>query len=43
MMEMVIDPKVAAAAVPGCKDMPDCMDKLDMDGVGCGVVFSRVN
>lgn len=42
IMEFVIDDKVARAAVPGCRDMADCMDRLDMDAVGCGASFKRV-
>ena len=42
ILEFVIDNKVAKLAVPGCKDVPDCMDKLDMDGVGCGAKFEKV-
>jgi len=43
VLEFVIDKKVAAAAVPGCRDTADCMDRLGMDGVGCGAVFSKVS
>ena len=42
IVELVIDPKVSKAAVPGCADVADCMDKLDMDCVSCGVQFSPV-
>ncbi len=42
VLEFVIDEKVARAAVPGCKDVADCMDRLDMDGVGCGAFFRKV-
>ena len=41
VVEFVIDEKVARAAVPGCRDVADCMDRLDMDGVGCGAFFAR--
>lgn len=41
IIEFVIDPNVARAAVPGCTDTSDCKDKLGMDSVGCGVVFER--
>ena len=34
--EFLIDLKVAQAAVPGARDASDCMDRLDMDAVGCG-------
>ena len=42
VVEFVVDEKVAAAAVPGCRDVADCMDRLNMDGVGCGARFRRV-
>ena len=42
VVEFVIDPKVARAAVPGCRDVADCMDRLGMDGVGCGACFESV-
>jgi uroporphyrinogen decarboxylase len=42
VLEFVVDEKVARAAVPGCRDVADCMDRLDMDGVGCGAFFERV-
>jgi uroporphyrinogen decarboxylase len=42
VVEFLIDPKVMSKAVPGAKDMADGMDKLDMDGVGCGAVFHKV-
>lgn len=42
IMEFVIDPKIARAAVPGCIDVADCMDRLDMDAVGCGACFEPV-
>jgi uroporphyrinogen decarboxylase len=41
-LEFVVDEKVARAALPGCRDAADCMDRLDMDGVGCGAQFKRV-
>ena len=34
--------KVARAALPDCRDAADCMDRLGMDGVGCGATFARV-
>lgn len=43
IVEFVIDEKVARAAVPGCLDVADCMDRLDMDGVGCGAHFAKVD
>ena len=42
VLEFVIDEKIARVAVPGCRDAADCMDRLDMDGVGCGAQFKRV-
>ncbi len=42
VLEFVVDEKVARAAVPGCRDVADCMDRLDMDGVGCGAFFAKV-
>lgn len=42
VLEFVVDEKVARAAVPGCRDVADCMDRLDMDGVGCGAWFAKV-
>ncbi len=43
VLEFVVDEKVARAAVPGCRDVADCMDRLDMDSVGCGASFARVS
>ena len=42
IVEFVIDPKVAKSAVPDCVDMADCMDRLNMDAVSCGVQFAPV-
>ncbi|MDD4869391.1 MAG: uroporphyrinogen decarboxylase family protein [Kiritimatiellae bacterium] len=42
VIEFVVDEKVAKAAVPGCRDVADCMDQLDMDNVGCGAYFETV-
>ena len=42
VLEFVIDDRVGKAAVPGCRDVFDCMDRLDMDGVGCGPVYEHV-
>jgi uroporphyrinogen decarboxylase len=42
VLEFVVDARVARAAVPGCRDVADCMDQLDMDGVGCGARFEVV-
>jgi uroporphyrinogen decarboxylase len=40
-LEFVVDEKVARAAVPGCLDVADALDRLGMDGVGCGAAFRR--
>lgn len=42
VVEFVIDEKVARAAVPDCRDVADCMDRLNMDCVGCGAFFAKV-
>lgn len=42
VLEFVVDEKVARAAVPGCRDVADCLDRLDLDGVGCGARFETV-
>lgn len=42
VVEFVIDPRVAQAATPGCRDMAECMDRLDMDAVACGSSFAMV-
>ena len=42
VVELLIDPKVAKGAVPESSDVADCMDRLDMDAVSCGVAFSPV-
>ncbi|OGV82411.1 MAG: hypothetical protein A3K19_04050 [Lentisphaerae bacterium RIFOXYB12_FULL_65_16] len=42
VVEFLIDPRVAAKAVPGCLDPADCMDKLGMDAVACGARFQQV-
>ena len=41
VVEFVIDEKVARSALPDCRDVADCMDRLDMDGVCCGAYFAR--
>jgi uroporphyrinogen decarboxylase len=43
VLEFVVDEKVARAAVPGCLDVADAMDRLGMDGVGCGARFETVS
>ena len=43
VMEFVVDEKVADASVPGCLDVADCMDKLEMDTVGCAPCFNIVS
>jgi uroporphyrinogen decarboxylase len=42
VLEFVVDEKVARAAVPGCRDVADCLDRLNMDAVGCGASFPPV-
>ena len=42
VLEFVVDEKVARKAVPGCADVADALDRLAMDGVGCGAHFRRV-
>jgi uroporphyrinogen decarboxylase len=42
VLEFVVDEQVARAAVPGCRDVADCLDQLDLDGVGCGARFEVV-
>lgn len=41
ILEFLIDEKVAFQAVPDCKDVSDCMDQLDLDGVSCGAFFDK--
>jgi uroporphyrinogen decarboxylase len=43
ILEFLIDKKVAKAAMPECIDVPDFMDKIDLDGVGCGAVFEKTH
>jgi uroporphyrinogen decarboxylase len=43
VVEFVVDQKVARAAVPGCRDVADCMDQLGLDNVGCGAYFAVVS
>jgi uroporphyrinogen decarboxylase len=42
VLEFVIDEKVWRRAVPEATDAGDAMDRLGMDGVGCGARFRRV-
>lgn len=42
ILEFVVDEKVARAAVPGCRDAADAMDRLDLDAVCCGAHFLHV-
>lgn len=42
VVEFLIDPRVAAVAVPGCLDPADCMDRLGMDAVACGAKFQQI-
>jgi len=43
VLEIVIDEGVARAAVPGCRDVADCMDRLDMDAVCCSTNFQKTD
>lgn len=42
VVEFLVDEQVARAAVPGCRDVADCMDRLELDAVACGAVFAGV-
>jgi len=42
VIEFIVDEKIWSRAAPGAADMADAMDRLDMDGVGCGAFFARV-
>jgi uroporphyrinogen decarboxylase len=42
LVEMLVDPKVAAALVPAATDMAEAMDLLDLDCVPCSVAFPPV-
>ena len=42
IVEFVIDPRVAKAMVPDCLDVADCMDRIGLDAVCCGVNFDTV-
>ncbi|MBI4027125.1 MAG: hypothetical protein HY360_19220 [Verrucomicrobia bacterium] len=42
VMEFVVDPKIAKALGPDCMDVSDCMDRLNLDVVGCGSRFLPV-
>lgn len=39
VMEFLVDPHVARALFPDCLDSADCMDRLNLDVVGCGTKF----
>lgn len=41
VMELVVDPKVWRALSPDAADMTDFIDKIDLDGVGCGPCFQK--
>lgn len=41
VIEFLLDERIARQAVPGCLDAADCMDRLDMDAVGCGAEFAK--
>lgn len=40
--EFVIDEKVARAILPDIKDVPEFMDRMDLDAVACMTFFDRV-
>lgn len=42
LVEMLVDPKVSQALVPGAEDMAAAMDQLDLDCVPCSVYFPPV-
>jgi uroporphyrinogen decarboxylase len=42
LVEMLVDPKVAAALVPQATDMAEAMDLLDLDCVPCSAAFPPV-
>lgn len=42
LLEFVVDEKVARAIMPEAKDVPDFMDRLGLDGIGCGARFDVV-
>ena len=42
VVEFLVDEQVARAAVPGCRDAADCMDRLGLDAVACGASFPPV-
>lgn len=41
-LELVIDEKVARAIMPDIIDVPEFMDRMDLDGVGCRAFFNKV-
>lgn len=42
MVEMLVDPKIAAALAPGASDMAEAMDRMDLDCVPCSASFPPV-
>ncbi len=42
VLEFIIDDRVARALIPDIRDQADFMDRMDMDGVGCGASFRVV-
>ena len=42
IVELVIDPRVGKAMLPDFTDMADCMDRIGLDAVCCGVNFETV-
>jgi uroporphyrinogen decarboxylase len=43
ILEFGVDENIARAAAPGCRDVADCLDRLDLDGVSCGAQFEIVS
>lgn len=42
IVEFVVDEKVARAIMPDMRDVPDFVDRLDLDGIGTGARFDIV-
>jgi uroporphyrinogen decarboxylase len=42
VLELSFNERVAKAISPDCQDVADCMDGLDLDGVGCTACFNTV-
>ncbi|MBI2300158.1 MAG: hypothetical protein HYU66_14645 [Armatimonadetes bacterium] len=41
VVEFAVHPRVAAALVPDCRDVPDALDRLGLDAVCCGADWRR--